>query len=90
MLTLRLFLFISFPRTCFLESLGSNLLVKGGKLNIQLHPMFQTIADNLPETKREFALARTYQNVATKGKTPAFADVHPAWLRVVDDVRAYF
>jgi len=23
-----------------------------------------------------------------KGKTPAFADVHPIWLRIVNDVRA--
>ncbi len=60
--------------------LGSNLLLKDGKLNIQLHPMFQSIFNNVVEAEKDLVAARTSQNVVVKGKTPAFADVRPSWL----------
>lgn len=78
-------------KRAIVSCLGSNLLVKDGKLNIQLHPMFQTIAVNLPKAEQEMVLARTSyetqnsaQNLAKKGKTPALADACPSLLRERD------
>ncbi len=64
-----------------LACLGSNLIVNDGKVNIELRPTFKTIFENTSHVGVSIARARTSQNVAIKGKTPAFADVHPSWLR---------
>lgn len=79
------------------KELGTCHLLKDGKLNIQLHPMFQTIAVNLPKAEQEMVLARTSfetqnsaQILAKKGKTPALADVCPSWLGFYAEVRIEF
>ena len=64
-----------------LSALGQNLSLKDGKLTIQLKEPFKIIADTLssvPEAKRRLEPVKIGIN---KGKTPAFADVNPTWLR---------
>lgn len=63
-----------------LSALGQNLSLKDGKLTIQLKEPFKIIANTLtsvPEAKRRLEPVKIGVN---KGKTPAFADVHPTWL----------
>lgn len=71
-------------RRAILACLGSNLLFKEGKLMIQLRPTLQSIFENVGQREKDFVSARTSEYVAIKGKTPAFADVHPSWLRGQD------
>ena len=64
-----------------LSALGQNLSLKDGKLTIQLKEPFKIIANTLssvPEAKRRLEPVKIGAN---KGKTPAFADVNPTWLR---------
>ncbi len=68
-------------RRAILSCLGSNPIVKDGKLRIQLRPTFETIFENTSHVGLATSQVRTSQNVVIKGKTPAFADVHPSWLR---------
>ncbi|MFC1630207.1 recombinase family protein [Patescibacteria group bacterium] len=64
-----------------LSALGQNLSLKDGKLAIQLKEPFKIIATTLssvPEATRRLEPVKIGVN---KGKTPAFADVNPTWLR---------
>jgi site-specific DNA recombinase len=63
-----------------LACLGSNLIVEGGKVKIELRPVFKTIFENTSYVGISTSHARTSKYVVNKGKTPAFADVHPSWL----------
>lgn len=74
-------------RRSILACLGSNLLVEGGKLSIQLRPTFKAIFENNVcadatslSARTSFETQNSAQILAIKGKTPALADVCPSWL----------
>lgn len=67
-------------KRAILSCLGSNLIVEGGKLRIQLRPVFQTIFESTAQTRQELVSARTSKNVPDKRKNGALVSVCPSWL----------
>lgn len=47
-------------------ALGSHLIIKDQKLNVELHPYFRIIFDNLKAAEKELIKVRTSENVAIK------------------------
>ena len=47
-------------------ALGSHLIIKDQKLNVELHPYFRIIFDNLKSAEKELIKVRTSENVAIK------------------------
>jgi len=74
--------------------LFSNPKINGKNVEISYQKPFQLILDTVSEALSE---KNTKKNTfeppkepVDKGKTPASADAHPIWLRVVYDVRTFF
>lgn len=67
-----------------LSCLGSNLLVKDRKLNVDLHPYLKTIVINKEELDEKIDNVRTSKNGLNKRKNRAFDPVHPVGLRGQD------
>lgn len=63
-----------------LSALGSNLTLTDQKLNIQAYEPYLIIKNALATIRADKERLEPKNNRATKGKTPAFADVHPSWL----------
>ncbi len=74
-------------RKAILGCLGSNLFVKDQKINIKLHPYFQTIFENKEELDVIESYARTSKKALVKAKTGAFTPVSTCWLRGSDSNR---
>lgn len=49
-------------KKAILSCLGSNLIIKDQKLNVQLHPFFLSIYENKEKVEKEIASARTSKN----------------------------
>lgn len=74
-------------KRAILQALGTNLSLKDKKLNVALHPFFNSFIENKKSLELENASVRTSgenkissQNMAKKGKTPPLGDVCPTWL----------
>lgn len=63
-----------------LACLGSNLLIEGRKLKIQLRPVFQTIFENASQVSAVVIPARTSQSPLSKRKSGDFVSARPTWL----------
>lgn len=68
-------------RRAILACLGSNLLLKDRKINIELHPVFNSIVIHKEEVESELESARTSKNPYDKRKTDTFVSVCPTGLR---------
>lgn len=64
-----------------LACLGSNLLVKDGKINVELHPVYQILFDNKKTTELELCSARTSNSLISERKNGDILSVRPSWLR---------
>src|SRR3989344_3149620 len=49
-----------------LSALGSHLIIQDQKLNVELHPYFKVILENLPQAERELLKIRTSENPLDK------------------------
>ena len=47
-------------------ALGSHLIIKDQKLNVELHPYFKVIFENIAEAEKELVMVRTSENVLDK------------------------
>ncbi len=68
-------------RRAILACLSSNLVIEGGKLRIQLRPVFQTVFENASQIGVSTASVRTSENSLSKRKSGDFVSACPAWLR---------
>ncbi len=55
-------------RRAIFSALGSHLIIKDQKLNIELHPYFKIIFENLPNAEKELLKVRTSGNTVNKGQ----------------------
>ena len=53
-------------RRAIFAALGSHLIVKDQKLNVELHPYFKVIFENLAQAEKELVAVRTSENVVNK------------------------
>lgn len=63
-----------------LGCLGSNLVLKDQKINVQLHPFFLNILENKKSLVSADRYARTTKNIATERQKDAFASSRHTWL----------
>ena len=64
-----------------LACLGSNLVLKDQKINVQLHPFFLSIFENKKSLALADASARTSEKLSIKRQKDAFASSRHTWLR---------
>ena len=73
--------------------LFSNSTINGKKVEISYHKAFKMVSARvmqmLGEKIDEKNTFEPPKEPVNKGKTPAFADVNPIWLRMLVDVRTY-
>lgn len=72
------------------KALGSRLIVKDQKLNVELHPYFKVIFDNLAMAEKELLQVRTSENAVNKGQIANILAVCPNWRRVEDSPSTKF
>ena len=77
-------------RRAIFAALGSHLIVKDQKLNVELHPYFKIIFENLAQAEKELVAVRTSENVVNKRQIASILAKCPILRGVVDDVRTYF
>jgi DNA invertase Pin-like site-specific DNA recombinase/predicted metal-binding protein len=77
-------------RRAIFACLGSHLVLSGQKVAINLHPVFQTIVDNLPQAEKELGEVRTSLSGENKRKTAEVSAVYPSVRCVLNKVRMYF
>lgn len=53
-------------RRAIFASLGSHLIIKDQKLNVELHPYFKVIFENLEDAEKELLKVRTSESVVNK------------------------
>ncbi len=71
-------------RRSILACLGSNLVLKDRKINIEIHPIFNAIVIHKGKIEEELESARTSENPYDKRKTDTFVSVCPTGLRDQD------
>ncbi len=66
-------------RKAILAALGSNLLVKDQKLNVELHPFFKTIFENVKQAEKELSQVRTAGKGSNKEQIAIVMAKCPTW-----------
>ena len=74
-------------KKAILGCLGSNLIVKGQKLNVDLHPFFLSVLESRDLVESEVASARTSENIDIKRQNGTFVPSRPELLRSLDAFR---
>jgi len=77
-------------RRAIFASLGSHLIIQDRKLNVELHPYFKVIFENLEVAEKELLKVRTSENAVNKRQIATLMAKCPTMRRVVDDVRTCF
>ncbi len=72
-----------------LACLGSNLVLKDQKINVDLHPFFLTIMENKHSLDSEEVSARTSKKPMSKRQKDSFESLGPTLLRTVEAVRTW-
>ncbi len=67
-----------------LAALGSNLLIKDQKLNVELYPFYQVIFDNVEKVEKELLKVRTSENITNKRQIAAILAKCPTLRRRKD------
>ena len=65
-------------------ALGSHLVLKDQKINIELHPYFKIIFENMPAVEKELVKVRTSENVENKREIASILSMCPSLRRVRD------
>ena len=67
-------------RKAIMSCLGSNLTLKGKKVQVYLHPFLETLIQNKKVINIELGNARTSENSMYIRQNPAFGEVSSKWL----------
>lgn len=67
-------------RKAIMSSLGSNLTLKDGKVQLYLHPFLETFIENKKYVSVEIPQVRTSENSMYTRQNAAFGDVSSKWL----------
>jgi hypothetical protein len=70
-----------------LMTLGSNLVLRGGKLSIQAHEWLQPIKEGYPGLEAEYLRLEPAERPMNKAKTEALESIYTHWSGIVEDVR---
>ena len=71
-------------RRAIFAALGSHLIIKDQKLNVELHNYFKVIFDNLPQAEKELLNVRTSENATNKRQIAQVWAKCPTLRRVQD------
>ena len=74
-------------KKAILGCLGSNLIIKDQKLNVDLHPFFLSVLENREKVEAELVSARTSENAATKRQKGTSVPSCPSLFRGLCQVR---
>lgn len=77
----------SATKRSILACLGSNLVLKDQKINMELHPFFLSIVENKKKLELEEASARTSESGSPKRQKGTFVPSRPIMLRMLNEVR---
>lgn len=77
-------------RRAIFAALGSHLVIESQKLNVELHPYFKVIFENVSAVEKELLQVRTSENATDKRQIAQVWAKCPTLRRVVDDVRTCF
>jgi len=73
-----------------LSAIGSNPIIKDGKLLIEGKEWLQPIKNSYPELEKRFVRLELMKRPMNKAKTEAFTSVRTEWLRILNEIRTFF
>lgn len=73
-----------------LMALGSNPIIKDGKISIIAEDWLQEIKNNYPILEAKYRRLEPTKTLMNKSKTEAVASVRTRWLRLCTDVRTFY
>jgi len=74
-------------RRAIFASLSSHLVIKDQNINVELHPYFKVIFENLPQAEKELIKIRTSEKLYKSGQVVSILTKCPTLRRVLDEVR---
>lgn len=68
-------------RRAVFSALGSHLIIKDQKINVELHPYFKTIFENVDKAEKELLKVRTSESVDNKRQIAVLTAKCPTWRK---------